>query len=71
MKAAPCKNCPNRHVGCHSQCDDYKDWRAERDKVLEIKRLENSAIPDFNIKAMEKQWRQMKNGFKRRSYGTN
>lgn len=23
---SPCKGCPNRHPGCHDECDGYKDW---------------------------------------------
>lgn len=23
MKTSPCKDCKKRHIGCHSECDDY------------------------------------------------
>lgn len=29
----PCKGCQDRYVGCHGQCDMYKGWRAEYDRV--------------------------------------
>lgn len=29
MKAAPCKDCPDRHAGCHAVCDRYKQWQIE------------------------------------------
>lgn len=29
-KDAPCQDCPNRAVGCHSSCQRYRDWK-ERD----------------------------------------
>lgn len=29
---APCKNCNDRFVGCHGQCDRYKAFRADIDK---------------------------------------
>ena len=26
MTDAPCLDCPDRHVGCHSECQKYKGW---------------------------------------------
>ena len=26
---APCKDCADRVVGCHSTCDKYKDWKEQ------------------------------------------
>lgn len=23
----PCKDCKDRHVGCHGMCSDYQEWR--------------------------------------------
>jgi hypothetical protein len=37
MNKAPCKNCPNRKVGCHSTCQKYLDFRKEVDKINKIK----------------------------------
>lgn len=28
-----CYNCQNRHMGCHSDCEDYKQFRAELDEI--------------------------------------
>lgn len=36
---APCKDCPDRVVGCHSTCERYKDYREEKDRELEQKRM--------------------------------
>ena len=30
----PCKNCEDRYVGCHGECDRYKEWK----DVVEEKR---------------------------------
>lgn len=30
-----CFECPNRSIGCHGRCADYKKRRAQRDKELE------------------------------------
>lgn len=38
MKSAPCKYCrDDRHIGCHSTCKKYTDWRAELDHFNDIK----------------------------------
>ena len=34
-----CKDCTDRHVGCHAKCKSYQNWRKEYDKEQEkIKR---------------------------------
>lgn len=33
MKHAPCMNCQDRVLGCHSQCERYKGFRAELDEI--------------------------------------
>lgn len=49
---APCKDCPNREIGCHSSCEAYKEYarfcedlrekrlkeRMKRDAIIEHKR---------------------------------
>lgn len=30
---APCKDCPDRHQGCHCECEKYKVFRKERDEI--------------------------------------
>lgn len=43
----PCKGCQDRYVGCHSECDKYKEWRAEYDRVhatVEAKREQEKAF---------------------------
>ena len=32
---APCKDCKERFVGCHSVCDHYINWKKEHDKIKE------------------------------------
>ena len=30
MKRIPCdRECPNRRVGCHAECEVYKAWKVE------------------------------------------
>lgn len=30
-----CYKCPDRHIGCHSDCEQYAEWKAERQALLE------------------------------------
>lgn len=30
--ASPCMGCEERHVGCHSECDKYRQFRADIDE---------------------------------------
>lgn len=32
-KLSPCKGCEDRVVGCHSVCERYITWKAERDEL--------------------------------------
>lgn len=41
----PCKDCPDRYLGCHSKCDKYKAFRAEREAIYEQRK--NQAEPVY------------------------
>lgn len=30
-----CYKCPDRHIGCHSDCERYAEWKAERQALRE------------------------------------
>jgi hypothetical protein len=54
----PCKDCPDRHIGCHSKCEKYLAFRRERDAYNEKHAMEvailgsmNKRIADTNRKA--------------------
>lgn len=41
IKKAPCFECKNRELGCHSNCEKYKEWKvyqynAKKKKNLQI-----------------------------------
>ena len=42
----PCKNCKDRHQGCHSECEHYKEWSKVRDKVR-AERMKEAETTDF------------------------
>lgn len=35
---SPCKDCEKRHIGCHSECDSYKEFRSAVDEFSGMKR---------------------------------
>ena len=41
MMKNPCKDCPDRHLGCHSKCERYKAWKKEREELKEKARIYN------------------------------
>lgn len=38
---APCKDCPDRHYKCHSECERYKEFRKHCDNVRKQMQLES------------------------------
>ena len=36
---APCKDCPDRHPLCHSECEKYLAYKAEREEQRMERRL--------------------------------
>ena len=49
---APCADCQDRRVGCHTDCERYKEFRAERDAYLARERYSPAA--DVRRIAVEK-----------------
>ena len=33
MNIAPCKDCKDRHVGCHGKCEKYLEYKKELQKA--------------------------------------
>lgn len=50
-----CYNCQNRHIGCHSDCEDYKQFRAELDEINKQKEKDKAlnsslyAVKEFAV----------------------
>lgn len=64
---SPCKDCLNRFVGCHADCEKYKEFRAERDRVNELikkNKQDNDQFRDSVDEYMNKYKR--KSGYKKR-----
>lgn len=48
---SPCKDCQKRHAGCHSECKEYAEYKAEHEKrkaEVEQKKRDESALWDLS-----------------------
>ena len=45
--SGPCKGCEDRFVGCHSQCEKYREFRNKCDEQLEIKNKQKALEYDL------------------------
>ena len=43
MVQANCKGCKKRHIGCHGNCEIYKEYRAKQDALLKAKRMQRES----------------------------
>ena len=50
---SPCKNCPDRHYKCHSECEKYIKFLAENEKRKEYLRFENK-LTDVEVNRIKK-----------------
>ena len=43
---APCKDCPNREMGCHAKCAKYQEYRQNRDEQIKahLKEIDSDAV---------------------------
>lgn len=49
----PCKTCKNHSMGCHTNCEDYKEYRAEYDK--EVQKINKERYVDVQLTSMKKE----------------
>lgn len=59
---APCKDCPDRTTGdrvtdCHTTCEKYLAFRAEREKINQARKEDSQA----RTTSLEGMWRMKKN----------
>lgn len=43
---APCKDCSERHIGCHSECEKYKSFR-EFKMIQYEKKIKEQSIEGY------------------------
>lgn len=35
----PCKDCKDRHIGCHAACERYQAYRVQQEEISRMRRL--------------------------------
>lgn len=53
MVTSPCKDCPDRYVGCHSKCDKYLEFKEQHSKEKTIIQLRKKEAQDEVARAIE------------------
>lgn len=59
----PCKDCLNRHVGCHIDCEVYNNARILNDERREQRRIakkQADALVGCEVRRHSKSWRNNK-----------
>lgn len=50
---SPCKDCTERHVGCHAECEKYRKAKEETEEAKEKQRLHKETEAYFADYAMD------------------
>lgn len=53
---APCKDCPNRQIGCHSKCEKYQEYARICEEQRQ-KRLKDNAELGTKLEGIRKAYR--------------
>lgn len=51
-----CKDCQERHEGCHSKCEHYREFLKENEKIKDARHRE-SEKRSFKLKVVEGDYR--------------
>ena len=54
---SPCKDCPNRYLGCHDKCYKYRAFRQARDEYNEMARKEREAYSNDYLYDLSKPYK--------------
>ena len=69
MTPAPCKDCQEREVGCHSSCQRFLGWQ---EKHVEEKLTRKNALLDSGItwsrRSQRKNWQNRRYGSRKRKF---
>lgn len=60
MTAAPCKDCAERHLGCHSKCEKYEEYSSERSELRRQRMIDHEYTECHSRQAVEALWRKRK-----------
>ena len=56
-----CKGCEKRYVGCHSTCEEYKEYRKEMDEQKQNKHLKREIEVYLIQQSLKKKRRKRRN----------
>lgn len=59
MLTAPCKDCAERHPRCHSECEKYAEFNAERVEYREARKQGRAYVACRHtqiVKAARRKW---------------
>lgn len=65
MTTAPCMCCANRHLGCHSVCGRYAEYKRELEEVHKIKNAYSEYAYIHSRQALNAMFRKCKKGKRR------
>ena len=57
MRKSPCKLCQKRYLGCHSECDEYKDFKQDVENSKEMiakRKAEITLVDDYKVESTNK-----------------
>ena len=57
---APCKGCERRHIGCHSMCRAFQEWKKKIAETAELKQKHEAGMPVLCKRVIRQIWREMK-----------
>lgn len=57
---APCKDCPDRYLGCHSECERYADFCRELERIRAA-RKEGSELNAYQSEAYRRLLKRKRN----------
>ena len=62
MSVAPCKNCKDRHVGCHAGCSkpELVEWQNKQERIKASRREAARELQDYYYK--DNRYRKMRLG---------
>lgn len=52
---APCKDCTDRYVGCHVDCEKYNDF-VRKNEIYKAEKLKINTGKSYNKKFKNKRW---------------
>lgn len=58
---SPChKDCEKRRIGCHAQCQEYKEWKQKQDEIRDARNEQNRTTPTWPRNVLRYVWRQQR-----------